>query len=285
MIKTSSRKPDWLKIKLPTKQQSADVRNYLNKNNLHTICESGKCPNFGECWDSGTATFMILGDICTRSCDFCNVKGGKPQPVEPEEPIKVAKAVQFMKLKHCVITSVDRDDLKDGGSIIWAKTIKSIRELNPGITLETLIPDFKANKENLQRIIDLKPEIVSHNLETVERLTKIVRRQSIYNRSLEVLKILAEKGIRTKSGIMLGLGETMEEVIQTMDDLCAVDCKIITLGQYLQPTPTHLEVIEYIHPDIFNKYKEIGIKKGFEYVESAPLVRSSYHAINHIYEK
>ncbi len=276
------RKPDWLKIKLPEKKLSGEINNYLKKNKLHTICESGKCPNFGECWDSGTATFMILGDICTRSCEFCNVKGGKPKPVNTDEPQKIAEAVRFMKLRHAVITSVDRDDLPDGGSLIWAETINKIRELNPGITLETLIPDFKGNKTQLQRIINLKPEIISHNLETVERLTKQVRKQSIYQRSLDVLLFLADSGIRTKSGIMLGLGETREEILQTMDDLIAADCKIMTLGQYLQPSPRHLEVAEYISPDAFRFYKETGLEKGFEYVESAPLVRSSYHASNHI---
>ena len=276
------RKPDWLKIKLPEQQQSAEIRKYLHSNNLHTICESGKCPNFGECWDNGAATFMILGNICTRSCDFCNVKGGKPLPPDPEEPLKIARAVQFMKLKHAVITSVDRDDLPDGGSMMWAETIQAVRKLNPGITVETLIPDFKAKQENLQRIINLKPEIVSHNLETVERLTKKVRRQNIYERSLEVLRILSDAGITTKSGIMVGLGESDKEVFQTMDDLLEVGCCIMTIGQYLQPTPKHLAVSEYIHPDTFYHYKMTGLEKGFRFVESAPKVRSSWHASAHL---
>lgn len=276
--KKIKRKPDWLRIKLPETGSYAKIRKYFKEHNIHTICESGHCPNFGECWDSGNATFMILGDICTRSCDFCNVKTGKPSPPDPTEPTTIANAAKFMNLKHCVLTSVDRDDLEDFGANHWSKTIKAIREAVPGITMETLIPDFKGKEECIDKIIELKPGIVSHNLETVERLTRKVRKQNIYQRSLDVLKYLAANGIRTKSGIMLGLGETREEILQTMDDLLQAQCKIMTLGQYLQPSRQHLEVEEYITPETFNEYKKIGLDKGFEFVESAPLVRSSYHA-------
>ncbi len=276
--KKIKRKPDWLRIKLPETGSYAKIRKYFKVHNIHTICESGHCPNFGECWDAGNATFMILGDICTRSCDFCNVKTGKPLPPDPDEPTTIANAAKFMNLKHCVLTSVDRDDLEDFGANHWSKTIKAIRVAVPGITMETLIPDFKGKEECIDKIIELKPEIVSHNLETVESLTRKVRKQNIYQRSLDVLKYLAANGIRTKSGIMLGLGETREEILQTMDDLLEAQCKIMTLGQYLQPSRQHLEVEEYITPETFNEYKEIGLDKGFEFVESAPLVRSSYHA-------
>jgi len=272
------KKPDWLKIKLPTAREYAQVKFYLGSQKLHTICESGNCPNLGECWAAGNATFMILGDVCTRSCGFCNVKTGKPLPPDFGEPLRIAEAVKLMNLKHCVITSVDRDDLEDGGSVIWAETVLAIKKLNPATTIETLIPDFQGNKNNLQRVTETKPEIISHNLETVERLTKFVRKQAIYERSIEVIKNISEAGIKSKSGIMLGLGETEEEVLKTMDDLINVGCKIFTIGQYLQPTQNHLPVIEYIHPDVFEKYKIAGIEKGFEFVESGPLVRSSYHA-------
>ncbi|HRN42803.1 MAG TPA: lipoyl synthase, partial [Vicingus sp.] len=237
------RKPDWLRVKLPTGDEYKKVRNIVSDHKLHTICESGNCPNMGECWGAGTATFMILGNICTRSCGFCNVATGRPLPVDLQEPERVAKSIQLMRIKHGVITSVDRDDLKDGGSTIWAETITKVRELNPGTTLETLIPDFKGEWDNLQRIIDVAPEIVSHNLETVRRLTKQVRIQAKYDRSLEVLKRLKDGGMKTKSGIMLGLGETEEEVLETLQDLKNVGCESVTIGQYLQPTPKHLPVV------------------------------------------
>ncbi len=276
------RKPSWLRVKLPVGKEYKKVRSLVDDHKLHTICESGNCPNMGECWGAGTATFMILGNVCTRSCGFCNVATGVPEGVDAFEPLRVAKSVKLMKVKHCVITSVDRDDLKDGGSEIWAETVNTIRRLSPETTMETLIPDFRGVWDNLQRIIDVAPEIVSHNLETVRRLTKQVRIQARYDRSLEVLYRLGKAGMKSKSGIMLGLGETDEEVIETMDDLRSVGAQVITLGQYLQPTKKHLPVAEWIHPDIFARYKEIGLQKGFQYVESGPLVRSSYHAEKHI---
>lgn len=275
-------KPDWLRVKLPTGEEYKKVRNIVEEHKLHTICSSGNCPNMGECWSAGTATFMILGNVCTRSCGFCAVATGKPTDADPFEPLRVAKSVKLMNLKHTVITSVDRDDLKDGGSGIWAQTILKIRELNPGITIETLIPDFQGKWENLKRIIEVKPDIVSHNLETVRRLTKEVRVQAKYDRSLEVLKRLADEGVVTKSGIMLGLGESEEEILETMDDLVAVGIQIMTLGQYLQPSKNHLAVAEFITPQKFDYYKSVGLKKGIRYVESGPLVRSSYHAEKHI---
>ncbi|MFN4853359.1 MAG: lipoyl synthase [Bacteroidota bacterium] len=276
------RKPDWLRVKLPTGKEYADVRRIVDTHKLHTICESGNCPNMGECWGAGTATFMILGNICTRSCGFCAVATGRPLPVDMDEPLRVAASVRLMKVKHCVITSVDRDELKDGGSIIWAETVKKIRELSPGTTMETLIPDFKGNWENLQRIIDVRPEVVSHNMETVKRLTREVRIQAKYERSLEVLQRLKNAGIRTKSGIMLGLGETFNEITEAMDDLVSVGLDVLTLGQYLQPTPKHLPVKRFVHPDEFAKLREIGLEKGIQWVESGPLVRSSYHAEKHL---
>ena len=277
-----AKKPDWLRVKLPTGEEYKKVRNIVSEHKLHTICESGNCPNMGECWGVGTATFMILGNVCTRSCGFCAVSTGKPADVDPYEPLRVAKSVKLMELKHAVITSVDRDDLKDGGSEIWAKTVELVRQLNPGITIETLIPDFQGKWENLQRIIDVKPEIVSHNLETVRRLTKEVRIQAKYDRSLEVLKRLSDHDVTTKSGIMLGLGESQEEIEETMEDLVQVGVQIMTLGQYLQPTKEHLPVKEFITPEKFAGLKEIGLRKGLRYVESGPLVRSSYHAEKHI---
>lgn len=277
------RKPDWLRVKLPTGKEYAQVRQIVSTHKLHTICESGNCPNMGECWGAGTATFMILGNICTRSCGFCAVATGKPLPADLKEPERVAESVRLMNVKHCVITSVDRDDLKDGGSTIWVETINAIRRVSPQTKFETLIPDFQGKWENLQRIIDVKPDIVSHNLETVRRLTKQVRIQAKYDRSLEVLKRLKDAGVKTKSGVMLGLGETEEEVIETMDDLRGVGCDVLTLGQYLQPTPKHLPVAEFVRPEKFAKFKEIGLVKGFRFVESGPLVRSSYHAEKHIF--
>jgi len=273
------RKPKWLKVKLPT----ASAFKVVKENSLHTICESGNCPNIGECWGAGTATFMILGNICTRSCGFCNVATGRPLKVDILEPLNVANSVKLMEVKHAVITSVDRDDLKDGGASIWAETINEIRRVNPKTTMETLIPDFKGRKEDIQKIIDVAPEIVSHNMETVERLTKKVRIQAKYRRSLDTLRILNEGSIRTKSGIMLGLGEQDEEVIQTMKDLREVGVKIMTIGQYLQPTKKHLPIVEYVHPNKFAEFKKIGLELGFRVVESGPLVRSSYHAEKHMY--
>ena len=275
-------KPRWLRVKLPTGENYRKVRALVDEHKLHTICESGHCPNMGECWGEGTATFMILGNICTRSCGFCNVATGRPLEADPFEPGRVARSVKLMGVKHAVITSVDRDDLADGGSEIWAMTVRAIREPSPGTTLETLIPDFAGKWENLAQIISVAPEIVSHNLETVRRLTKQVRIQAKYDRSLEVLRRLHQGGMRTKSGVMLGLGETRDEVLETMDDLRRVDCQILTLGQYLQPTPKHLPVAEFIHPDAFEEYKTIGLEMGFRYVESGPLVRSSYHAERHL---
>jgi lipoic acid synthetase len=283
-IKTSKiSKPDWLRVKLPTGKEYAEVRKLVDTHKLHTICESGNCPNMGECWGAGTATFMILGNICTRSCGFCAVATGRPLAVDTNEPARVAESVSLMKVKHCVITSVDRDELKDGGSIIWAETVNKIREVSPGTTMETLIPDFAGKWENLQRIIDVKPEIVSHNLETVRRLTKQVRIQAKYDRSLEVLKRLKDAGIKTKSGIMLGLGETEQELYEAMDDLCAVGVDILTLGQYLQPTTKHLPVVRFVKPQEFALFKDVALSKGFRYVESGPLVRSSYHAEKHLF--
>lgn len=281
--KSKIQKPDWLRVKLPTGKEYAQVRKIVDTHKLHTICESGNCPNMGECWGAGTATFMILGNICTRSCGFCAVATGRPLPVDWDEPLRVAESVRLMQIKHCVITSVDRDELKDGGSLIWAQTVNKIRELSPKTTMETLIPDFRGIWENLQRIIDVRPEIVSHNLETVKRLTKQVRIQAKYERSLEVLSRLKKGGIKTKSGIMLGLGETEEEIFEAMDDLRESGVDILTLGQYLQPTPKHLPIARFVKPEEFAKFKVIGLEKGFKYVESGPLVRSSYHAEKHLF--
>tara|TARA_B110000977_G_scaffold8036_1_gene10870 strand:- start:258 stop:1145 length:888 start_codon:yes stop_codon:yes gene_type:complete len=277
------KKPKWLRVKLPTGENYKNVRGLVDKYKLHTICESGHCPNMGECWGAGTATFMILGNICTRSCGFCNVATGRPLSVDWEEPEKVARSVKLMKIKHAVLTSVDRDDLADGGSIIWKETVHAIRRLSPNTTMETLIPDFKGELHNVDRIIEANPEIVSHNIETVRRLTRKVRIQAQFDRSLLVLKYLKEKGIRrTKSGIMLGLGETEEEVLDAMKDLRKADVDVLTIGQYLQPTSKHLPVVEFITPEVFDRLKEIGLKMGFIYVESGPLVRSSYHAEKHL---
>ena len=278
-----TRKPHWLKVKLPSGDNFKELRNIVETHNLHTICSSGRCPNMGECWGDRTATFMILGNICTRSCGFCNVATGKPLPADLAEPEKVAKSIQLMGVKHAVVTSVDRDDLPDGGAGIWAATIRKIREYNPDITMETLIPDFQGKEELLDIIIKENPEVVSHNLETVKRLTKQVRKQAKYDRSLAVLKYLKDNGInRTKSGIMLGLGETEEEVIETMKDLRLAGVDVMTIGQYLQPSPKHLPVVRYPHPDEYKKYEEIGLAMGFRFVESGPLVRSSYHAHKHV---
>lgn len=276
-------KPKWLRVKLPTGKKYTELRGVVDKYNLHTICTSGSCPNMGECWGEGTATFMILGNICTRSCGFCGVKTGRPETVDWDEPEKVARSIKLMKIKHAVITSVDRDDLKDMGSIIWAETVKAIRRMSSETTLETLIPDFQGVERNIDRIVAANPEIVSHNMETVKRLTREVRIQAKYERSLEVLKYLKEQGInRTKSGIMLGLGEKEEEVIQTLKDLKEAKVDIVTIGQYLQPSKQHLPVKEFITPEQFKKYETIGLELGFRHVESGALVRSSYKAWKHL---
>ena len=275
-------KPDWLRVKLPIGESYKHVRSLVDTHKLHTICESGNCPNMGECWGSGTATFMILGNVCTRSCGFCAVATGRPEAVDWDEPQRVAEAIYLMKVKHAVITSVDRDELKDGGSIIWQNTIRAVKALNADTTLETLIPDFKGQKENIQRIIEAAPEVVSHNIETVERLTRQVRIQAKYWRSMEVITTLKEGGMRTKSGIMLGLGEAKEEVIQTLEDLANAGCDVVTIGQYLQPTKRHLPVHRFVHPDEFAEYREVGYSLGLDYVESGPLVRSSYHSERHV---
>ena len=276
-------KPKWLRVKLPTGKKYTDLRGLVDKYNLNTICTSGSCPNMGECWTEGTATFMILGNICTRSCGFCGVKTGRPETLDWDEPEKVARSIKLMNIKHAVITSVDRDDLKDMGSILWAETVKSIRRMNPNITLETLIPDFQGNTTNIDRILAVHPEVISHNMETVKRLSREVRIQAKYERSLEVLNYLKKQGAkRTKSGIMLGLGETEEEVIQTIRDLSKVNLDIITIGQYLQPSKKHLSVKEFITPEQFKKYETIGLELGFRHVESGALVRSSYKAQKHL---
>ncbi|MEO7960048.1 MAG: lipoyl synthase [Ginsengibacter sp.] len=279
---SKQKKPDWLRVKLPIGEEYKHVRSLVDTHKLHTICESGNCPNMGECWGEGTATFMILGNICTRSCGFCAVATGRPLAVDWDEPQRVAEAIHLMKVKHAVITSVDRDELKDGGSIIWFNTIKAVQALNPDTTMETLIPDFKAEEENIERIIDAAPNVVSHNIETVERLTRTVRIQAKYWRSMQTLRILKNGGMRTKSGIMLGLGEGEEEVIQTMKDLRENNVDVITIGQYLQPSKKHLPVNRFVHPDEFALYREIGYQLGFDYVESGPLVRSSYHSDKHV---
>ena len=279
---TRVKKPDWLRVKLPIGESYKHVRGLVDTHKLHTICESGNCPNMGECWGEGTATFMILGNICTRSCGFCAVATGRPDPIDWDEPQRVAEAIHLMQVKHAVITSVDRDEVKDGGSIIWYNTIKAVKALNPQTTLETLIPDFKGEKENIDRIIEAAPEVVSHNIETVERLSRQVRIQAKYWRSMEVLKVLKAGGMRTKSGIMLGLGETRDEVIQTLKDLKSSNVDVVTIGQYLQPTPKHLKVERFVHPDEFAEYRKIGYELGLDYVESGPLVRSSYHSDKHV---
>jgi len=280
--KSKIKKPDWLRVKLPTGENYKHVRGLVDTHKLHTICESGNCPNMGECWGDGTATFMILGNICTRSCGFCAVATGRPLEVDWDEPQRVAEAIHLMKVKHAVITSVDRDELKDGGSIIWFNTVKAVKALNPDTTLETLVPDFKGQKYNIDRIIEAAPEVVSHNIETVERLTRQVRIQAKYRRSLEVLAYLKEGGMRTKSGIMLGLGENESEVLQSMQDLRDHGVDVITLGQYLQPSTKHLPVNRFVHPDEFKAYRDAGYEMGFDYVESGPLVRSSYHSDRHV---
>ena len=281
-IQKNIKKPKWLKVKLPTGEAFKKVRGITKSHNLHTICQSGNCPNMGECWGAGTATFMILGNICTRSCGFCNVTTGRPLAVDKLEPLKVANSIYLMKIKHAVITSVDRDDLDDGGASIWVETINAIRKKNPKTTMETLIPDFKGNLNDVFQIVQAAPEVVSHNMETVRRLTKKVRIQARYDRSLQVLKYLYESGIKTKSGIMVGLGENDKEVIETMKDLRNVGVSIMTIGQYLQPSKKHLPVVDFISPEKFSEFRDIGLSLGFRHVESSPLVRSSYHAEKHI---
>jgi lipoic acid synthetase len=282
-VQTKIKKPKWLRVKLPTGENYKKVRSLVEEHKLHTICESGNCPNMGECWGEGTATFMILGNICTRSCGFCAVSTGKPLAADLLEPSKVAQSVKLMEVKHAVITSVDRDDLEDGGSEIWMATVRAIRKKSPKTTMETLIPDFGGKWQNLQNIIDVAPEIVSHNLETVRRLTKEVRIQAKYDRSLEVLMRLKKGGMKTKSGIMLGLGETEEEIYETIDDLSSIKVDVLTMGQYLQPTPKHLPVAEFVTPEKFEEYRTYALSKGFRFVESGPLVRSSYHAEKHLF--
>ena len=277
-----TRKPDWLKISLPQGKEYLNVKDVIARKKLHTICVSGKCPNMSECWGRGTATFMILGDICTRNCKFCGVKTGKPLPPDEDEPRKVAESIKIMGLKHCVITSVDRDDLADQGAGIWVRTIKEIKKINPEIKIEVLIPDFRGDENLIKKVLDASPDVVSHNLETVERLTPLIRSAAKYHRSLDVLRFISKNDKIAKSGIMLGLGETKEEVLQTMDDLRNAGCKVMTIGQYLAPSKNHMPVVEYVRPEQFDEYHTIGIAKGFSFVESAPLVRSSYRAEEHV---
>jgi lipoic acid synthetase len=281
---TGNRKrlPHWMKMQRASGESYTRLKNLVYRHHLHTICTSGKCPNIGECWNRGTATFMILGNICTRRCKFCSVPTGKPHPVDHEEPARVADSVRLLGIRHCVITSVDRDDLKDLGVSIWVETIRKIKEINPLVTIEVLIPDFQGRKDLVQQIIAERPEVISHNLETVERLTPKIRSKAKYNISLDVLRFIASTGAVTKSGIMLGLGETRDEVLATMDDLLLAGVKIITIGQYLQPTLEHMQAAEYIHPEIFENYRLTGLSKGFAFVESGPLVRSSYNAEKHL---
>lgn len=276
------RLPKWMKMKMPKGESYSRVKNLVERHGLHTICTSGNCPNIGECWNRGTATFMILGDICTRRCKFCAVKSGRPLPPDELEPEKLAETVRLMGVKHCVITSVDRDDLDDQGAAIWARTITEVKRLNPETRIEVLIPDFRGKTELIQQVIDANPDVISHNLETIERLTPFVRFASKYRRSLDVIRYIASQGRIAKSGIMLGLGETREEVLQTMDDLLEAGARVMTIGQYLAPTTTHMPVKEYFPPEVFAEYRKIGIQKGFRFVESSPLVRSSYRAEEHV---
>jgi len=278
----SPKKPSWLKIRIPAGKQYVQVKEIVHQHKLFTICESGHCPNVADCWGRGTATFMILGDICTRSCKFCNVKTGRPLPVDPSEPLQLAESVKMMKLRHCVITSVDRDDLPDGGAQAWADTIRVVKEINPGTTMEALVPDFDGREELIRMVVDSGPEVISHNLETVRRLTPLVRSRAQYDVSLRVIRILSASGMTAKSGIMAGLGETEQEVAETMDDLLAAGCSVFTVGQYLQPTRKHFPVAEYLSPERFDKYRDLGLQKGFRFVESHPLVRSSFHAERHV---
>ncbi len=280
--KIGKRLPGWMKMEMPKGAEYSRVKNLVGKYHLHTICTSGKCPNIGECWNRGTATFMILGDICTRNCRFCGVKSGKPLPPDENEPVRLAESISLLGLKHCVITSVDRDDLVDQGAGIWARTIAEIKRVNPEIRLEALIPDFMGNDQLIKQVIDTRPDVISHNLETVERLTPLVRSVSRYRRSLEVIRQIASSGIVAKSGIMIGLGETPGEILQTMDDLRNAGCRVMTIGQYLAPTKEHMPVVEYFPPEYFEQLNKLGISKGFSFVESSPLVRSSYRAALHV---
>jgi lipoic acid synthetase len=274
------RKPEWLRVNLGNNTNFSATGKIVQTQGLHTICQSGKCPNMGECWNRKTATFMIAGDICTRSCKFCNTRSGKPLELDTEEPAKVARSIRLLGLKHAVVTSVDRDDLDDYGASHWAETIRQIKKANPQITIEALVPDFRGNREYLQQVIETRPDIISHNMETVRRLTPFVRSVARYETSLAVLKQIDESGIPAKSGLMLGLGETQEEVVETMTDLLDAGCYFLSIGQYLQPSPRNIPVSEYIHPDRFEAYKQTGIQLGFKHIESAPLVRSSYHSID-----
>jgi lipoyl synthase len=276
------RLPVWLKMQRASGETYSMVKHVVVENHLHTICTSGNCPNIGECWNRGTATFMILGDICTRACKFCATKTGRPLPPDPDEPVRLAETIRVMNLKHCVITSVDRDDLPDSGSSVWADTIRKIKEINPGITIETLIPDFDANTGYIQRIIDANPDVISHNVETVRRLTPYIRTKAKYDRSMEVIKYISGKGKIAKSGFMLGLGETEIEAIQTINDIYNSGCKILTIGQYLQPGKNYMDVVGFIRPEKFDEYKALALSLGFSFVESSPLVRSSFHAENHV---
>ncbi len=276
------RLPEWFRMERPAGANYSHLKNLSEKNNLHTICKSGNCPNIGECWNAGTATFMILGDICTRACKFCSVPTGKPMPVDWDEPRRLAESIKTLGVKHCVLTSVDRDDLEDGGASFWAETIRTVKESNPALTLETLIPDFRGRHKYIQQVFDAGPEVISHNLETVQRLTSRIRNLNKYETSLDVVRYISSQGFISKSGIMLGLGETREEVLETMADLRDAGCYVLTIGQYLQPTLRHHPVRDYIHPDVFREYKKAGLEMGFRFVESSPLVRSSYHAERHI---
>jgi lipoic acid synthetase len=281
-MQKKKRLPAWLKMQRASGENYSMVKHVVAENHLHTICTSGNCPNIGECWNSGTATFMILGDICTRACKFCATKTGKPLPPDPQEPLRLADSIKKMRLKHCVITSVDRDDLPDGGASFWADTIRCVKEVNPYTTMETLIPDFDGKSENIQKIIDAGPDVISHNVETINRLTPVIRTKAEYARSLNVIRYISEKEKTAKSGFMLGLGENEDEIIQTIQDLYAAGCKILTIGQYLQPGSDYMEVVKYIPPEKFEEYRVISQKMGFSFVESSPLVRSSFHAENHV---
>jgi lipoic acid synthetase len=281
-MQSRRRLPPWLKMQRASGENYSMVKHAVEDNRLHTICTSGNCPNIGECWNAGTATFMILGDICTRACRFCATKTGRPLPPDPSEPHRLAKSVRTMNLKHCVITSVDRDDLKDGGAAFWAETITTIKEINPDITMETLIPDFDGKEENILKVIDAGPDVISHNIETVRRLTPLIRTKAKYEKSLSVLSYIASKGKIAKSGFMVGLGETEEEILSTIEDILKTGCSILTIGQYLRPGPNHMEVVDYVEPAKFEEYRKKALEAGFRFVESSPLVRSSFHAEKHI---
>ncbi len=281
-MQSGRRLPGWLKMQRASGGNYSVVKRLVEKNNLHTICTSGNCPNIGECWNAGTATFMILGDICTRACKFCATKCGKPFPPDEDEPVRLAEAIKTLKLKHCVITSVDRDDLPDSGASFWAEVISTVRKTNPGTTIETLIPDFDGRPENIQRIIDEHPDVISHNIETVKRLTPLIRTKAKYERSLAVIKYISGKRITSKSGFMLGLGENEPEILETINDLRDAGCKILTIGQYLKPSKGHMEVVEYYPPEKFEYYRLAALSTGFSIVESSPLVRSSFHAEKHV---